>query len=499
MSSTKASWTGLPPSVRHQILDLLLLEGRSLTGFATVSREWQGVIEPYTFARITLTPSRLAHSEAILSRKRSLVRYIWLRFELERYDCTLCATKDPDLWGMSGIDSEFVMESFQSLFSALSQWEPSGDLILDISVYSPSDPSHWFKYLDLEPDIPPAESSFPPQPPAWFPADDPSHGWIGGRQETAPNSDALEKPFEEIMCQGPFEKEELEMQWWRGLPPIPAITGVLLRQQTRRRWRPNALAAMFGRLPNLKEVCYEPWREWAGMEQCTDQKNKELIVSLGQGNLRRLVIFENFNEHYPPQYMDCDPVRPPNAVLSLKLARASLQLEALSASYMVDASYFFQQACIPYLNWPNLRSLALTSWLLDPSTRAANIDGMLLDAATVVLKMPKLETMEIWNGREGLAVLFRYQASRAGQPAVITLRGTFKLALRPAVARAWIAVAGEHRVVVRSSSVDASIIRSHGDAICHLGLSAHVVRPVSLRQILKEHRARAEGVLDKQM
>jgi hypothetical protein len=145
-------------------------------------------------------------------------------------------------------------------------------------------------------------------------------------------------------------------------------------------------------------------------------------------------------------------------------------------------------------------SLALTSKLLDPDASTTDIDGMLLDAAAAALNMPKLKTMEIWNGREGLAMLFRYQTAPNGQSATITLRGTFELALRPTVARAWDAVALQHRhgkVAILSGSIDAGIIRSHGDALCHLGLSMQVIRPVSLRQILKEHQVRA-GVSDGQ-
>jgi hypothetical protein len=43
------------------------------------------------------------------------------------------------------------------------------------------------------------------------------------------------------MGDGPFDDEEQEGQWWQQLPLVPAVTGVLLRQQTaddgsRRRW-----------------------------------------------------------------------------------------------------------------------------------------------------------------------------------------------------------------------------------------------------------------------
>lgn len=165
---------------------------------------------------------------------------------------------------------------------------------------------------------------------------------------------------------------------------------------------------------------------------------------------------------------------------------------------MVDAGYFFEEAVRrTSWRWQNLTSLALTSRLLDPDVSTAVIDGMLLDAATAALNMPKLETMEIWNGRRGLAILFRYETARNEQSALITLRGTFQLALRPTVARAWDEVALRHghgRIVVRSSWINADMIRSHGDALCHLGLSAQVIRPVSLRQILKEHQVRSSTV-----
>lgn len=223
--------------------------------------------------------------------------------------------------------------------------------------------------------------------------------------------------------------------------------------------------------------------------------NKTLIESLNdRENLRKLVIFENFNQQYPQLFSDAADIRVPNSTLGMILVKLSLQLEVLAASFMVDACDFFSQAaCRKSWKWQNLTSLALTSKRLDPDTSTAKIDEMLLHAATTALNMPKLETMEIWNAREGLAILFRYQAARDGQAACITLRGTFGLTLRDAVARAWDAVALLHqhgKIVVMNNLIDAETIKSHGDAICHLGLSAQVMRPVSLQQILKEHRLR---------
>jgi hypothetical protein len=59
----------------------------------------------------------------------------------------------------------------------------------------------------------------------------------------------------------------------------PAVTGVLLRQQNRRRWKPIALAQMFARLPRLQEIHYEPWREWINVQQVWTDRCECCFVS----------------------------------------------------------------------------------------------------------------------------------------------------------------------------------------------------------------------------
>jgi hypothetical protein len=179
--------------------------------------------------------------------------------------------------------------------------------------------------------------------------------------------------------------------------------------------------------------------------------------------------------------------------VSRKLARASLHLTTLSVSFIGDAEDFFA-ACHDSWTWDKLTSLALTSRILTNFTDTSDINNMLLDAADIALKMPKLDTLELWNGRRGVAMLFRYQRARDGQLAIITVRGTSKFALGIEATQAWDVVAQSHchgGVVVQTSLIDPDVIRNHGDAICQLGLSTEVVRPVSLEQILSEHRFRA--------
>ena len=73
---------------------------------------------------------------------------------------------------------------------------------------------------------------------------------------------------------------------------------------------------------------------------------RSLFESLASSPLGRLILFENFNQKYPLQYTECDPIRIPTFDVSRAAANASLKLEHLSASSMVDASYFFH-ACQP--------------------------------------------------------------------------------------------------------------------------------------------------------
>ncbi|KAH6854567.1 hypothetical protein B0I37DRAFT_422169 [Chaetomium sp. MPI-CAGE-AT-0009] len=431
MPSTK-QWDSLPREIRLLILEALMQDGCKLGRLATVSREWQAVLERYNFGTIKLTPSRLADFASMVHRNRALVRYIWLCLELNEYGCTTCA--DPSY--PEGDPEKFpITTSFQSLFSTLSTWEPRGDLVLDISIYSPSDSEHWFKYLTFLPDTPSAEMPVgggTEQAISNKVHDDPRHGWNAGNfRRFAPPPAAILKVFQTIMWAGPFNGDlEAESQWWDQLPSVPVVTSLLLRQQNRRRWKPPSLTYMFARFPRLREVHYEPWREWSFKQASTDTDFGYFLESLrGPNNrIKRLTVFENFHPHRIA-------------------ALASLKLEHLAASFIVDARYFFEIE--PSWAWPNLTSLALTSTLLVPGEDSTEIEAVLRAAAAAAMKMPRLETMEIWNGRRGLAALFKYQALRDLRKAVITWRGTWELAIEPSTIRAWKAVMQQHGVPSR--------------------------------------------------
>ncbi len=204
------------------------------------------------------------------------------------------------------------------------------------------------------------------------------------------------------------------------------------------------------------------------------------------------MIFENFHGNNPAMSL---AVQAAELDTGHALAEASLQLEHLAASFVSDASHFFD-ACQKWNIWPRLESLALTSNVLHPQNQQSlSINNLLGTIALVALKkMPRLKSMELWNGRLGFAGVFQYQRSESdhGTTAEITWRGTWDVPLEPWVLEAWQAVASAQvvdcklQVVTEILDPNVIVITSPGDAIRSLRLRNTVVHPVSLWQMQKE-------------
>ncbi|KAI0191568.1 hypothetical protein F4808DRAFT_474055 [Astrocystis sublimbata] len=446
-------WARLPPEIQYMILDEICnLHDYKIARCAAVSRQWQAIIERHNFSRIMLTPKRLRQLHYMVRRNRHHIRYLWFSCKLQRYDCAGCKSEHMTHEGsiISVEDNNTVMTSLRDLFIALSKFEPMGDLVLDISVHSPSDSEHWFKALTFGPDF----------------------GRLGHRQRLTEQQD-------QWLC-----------QHYLPLFQIPAITSVFLRQQNRRRWSPNTIAFIFTYCHNVQEIFYEPWREWErGQQRWTDHDYKQLCDHLVILNfkLKRLTIFENSNEQYSRRCNNCDLIRQPCSIVSGRLAQVSLMLEHLSASSIADASQFFDARKSSF-QWPNLASLALTSQLLTPDGDLGEIHAMLQAALAAAFAMPQLKTMEIWNGRKGFAGLFKYQFIEYRRPAVATWRGTWGLALLPELKESWEKLAYKQggsgcMIVEELLHVD---VKGHGDAVYYLQLTNPALRPTSLQQIRLE-------------
>lgn len=184
----------------------------------------------------------------------------------------------------------------------------------------------------------------------------------------------------------------------------------------------------------------------------------------------------------------CEDFRTPAPAVSDMIARASINLEQLSASYILDASQFFDLE--RSLCWNKLTSLVLTSNLLLPEESPTEIGSMLQAAAAAVAahRMPQLLSMDVWNGRKGVAAAFQYRAFAESRTTTITWKSTWEVDIQQPVIDSWGAVALEHgrRLMFVKERLDKAAIKSHGDAIDRLRLADQVIQNVSLRQIRME-------------
>ena len=197
-----------------------------------------------------------------------------------------------------------------------------------------------------------------------------------------------------------------------------------------------------------------------------------------------MILLEHTNQRFLARYLEgTSPARIRNVSLGQQLARVNLGVRSLSASFMIARDFF----SIPPLTWCNLTHIALTSPCLSPEMNPAIIMNLLQAAAFAAHQMPKLQTMELWNGLEGVAALFKYEFMPSRWSSVLTWRATWSLTLEDEVLNAWEEVVGD-RINVVHESVDPGEVMSHTDAVVSLKLSEMIIRPVSLRQILREER-----------
>lgn len=250
-------WDRWPRPVRLFFLEALLEDGCRPAELATVSREWQKVIEQHNFARIKVTPRRLAAFSSMTRRIRSLVNYIWLCVELEHYSSLEAYSGDSH--SVSQRDLSLIATTIRTLFIELSKWEPSGKLLLDISIHSPSDSNYLLKYLTFEPDNTSNESLGLGDWNCINTAGQNWNDWSAAGKADKP----IRKTLNSICLDDSSPDDDVldrEVEWWDRLPEVSAVTGLLLRQQTRRRWISSTFEEMLDHFPRLQEVFYEPWR-----------------------------------------------------------------------------------------------------------------------------------------------------------------------------------------------------------------------------------------------
>jgi hypothetical protein len=212
-------------------------------------------------------------------------------------------------------------------------------------------------------------------------------------------------------------------------------------------------------------------------------------------HVKRVSIFKDFNNQLALALNTARPNLGPDiettSAVDLRLAKAftakSHHLEHLSISYMIDAQQFFTSYQQLPCTWNLLQSLTLTSSTLARTAPHQNIHTLLRNASSIVLKMPQLTTMVLWNSEPGHACAVIYHRHIASAMATLTWRGTWNLELSDTVVESWKnVVPSPCYLQLEKEALRDVNIWSHGDAIHHLRLPDGVVDSTSLDQIRHE-------------
>jgi hypothetical protein len=130
-------WTSLAAELRGMILEALIHEG-NIAHCTSVCREWQIAIEQHNFHSLKLTAQDIPIFKIMATRNLSLIRYIWYFIELRDYNGTECDLDETE--DVLDANRATVEDGMRTMFYALSERPPDGNMTLDISIHSPSDP-----------------------------------------------------------------------------------------------------------------------------------------------------------------------------------------------------------------------------------------------------------------------------------------------------------------------------------------------------------------------
>lgn len=226
------------------ILEALVLHEDSAR-YASICRAWQIIIEQKIFARLKVTRSRLAGFSDIGYRHRHLVKYIWFSIEPSEHHCPHCGCVG--IYGWHPVPIITIRKAIQDLVIQLSTWEPSGSLLLDISVEGhPSSTIQYGPGVIMEP-----KKAKPTQCSHWL-------------HDTSVQGEVAYSFFNKTTDNSKLEPEPEPNH---EMPKARAVTSLLLRRQNRRSWKSEGLEELLDLLPEVHEIHYEPWRDIRRMKE----------------------------------------------------------------------------------------------------------------------------------------------------------------------------------------------------------------------------------------
>ncbi|KAF2135930.1 uncharacterized protein K452DRAFT_280763 [Aplosporella prunicola CBS 121167] len=429
-SRPKISWGDLPAELRLLILEevgKLEHQKHELASYATVSREWQYFFERKNFEYLAISQHDVSKFGKIVQKqRRSLVRWIWLRLRIPRYNCERC-DKPESLEEIQRNNAMFI-KAIRGLFGILSTWESKGPyaasekgVTLELSAHSESDGKHYFLGIDsrIHDNGRSGKTLSFKKPPH-----SQTHGWIKGQRVKEPPEGAVDRIFGPIcgLFLAVYHGELLPI-----LPKVKVIQSLVIRRQFYRAFSiTDALNLIIQCLTQLESFTYEPWSEMSRTIRDENgdlelQNNIDILDILNHAeSLRRVTIWQDCNYERLHWIWHDSEVWPDSSTLSEYFIRSSQRLDGLHLSNYIDAMYLFapfRPGICPSekkgIYWKNLKYLSLTSSTLNPRTYHL-VNWAAAGAAQV---MPQLQVMEIRTHTRTEACILRYER-RAYRPRV---------------------------------------------------------------------------------
>ncbi|OIW24609.1 hypothetical protein CONLIGDRAFT_685569 [Coniochaeta ligniaria NRRL 30616] len=511
-----ADWNDLPPELRFMIWKVLAGDARKSknmqqhqrTGYATVCRQWRAYFEKLNFRHLTLSPACIFDLNDRVSRySRLMVQHICLRVELPQYHCRACHGFDMEENSLE--NNRILTDAIVDLFMALSRWDfiARSGVTFELSIYSCSDSKHFFRNrttqavewtgeecLDDEEESRALLARMPVR-------QGPRHCWTDGRQviPAGPNH-PNRKAFEDAKRKLLGDPLQVQMISAHALPPVDVISGFVVRRQYHHRLAPEALGHIVRALPALRSMQYEAWCptsvETTKLTMERTEKYQKLFQRYLPASLKRLSVFQDFDAVFQkPAHITQRSNEEMTAHLAHSFVRASINLEEASMAFIIDVRHFFAKFYYrlkhghvngmegtPY--WPNLTRLALTFTALRPHRPSDELLRTILHAVGCAAeRMPKLETLELWNGTEAYGAVFRYERSHQTITILTSWSATFHL--DPVVIEQWSRVALKHtglELLVKTGQIPAPQ-HSYGSVLRFLKLRRLILHPISLHQI----------------
>ncbi|KAF4992344.1 hypothetical protein FGRMN_7237 [Fusarium graminum] len=440
-----------PPEIQHMILGFVP-DSSSVANYVTVCKTWQCFFEAKTFKSLILHQDDTNDFSSIVKgHRKSFLKHLWLRVTLREYLTQICKVEESPkvLWEANNI----FTTSISNLWDILSKWDApqyeGQGLTFELSVHSPSDWAEYIKedsstendmpmykeylatgstdpyrnildvhseYKRLQDTMTDDRLRIPPflQVSFWMTTTDNLLGWKplcfnNGTTRPSNNNSTYGSKGRAI----PTSKQNTDEDEERQLPEVPAITKLLIRRQSFRGICPTALGSIIESLPNIQEIHVERWR-------CAEPSDEKMWcrganITFGMDlppSLKTLSLYGETSRLF--HTWDSNDVNATS--LSKSLRQYTKHLENLSVSHLIDAKEFLRPfwtansdtatASLP--KWKNLKTLSLTSEILNTRSKK-DVNKLLCAAARAARKMPNLERLELWNGRDRHAGVFRYR------------------------------------------------------------------------------------------